>query len=60
MVWNGWIDGDADYKEVLESIGISLGERKGMTWEDCVVPDESMDQLDTLWGDLVWCLEQKE
>ena len=57
MISKGWIACDQTDKELLETIGITLGPYRNGAFENCTVPEEAYEKLKVLWGIIFWELE---
>lgn len=61
-MYRGWILADLADREVLENLGIVVGEYDKVegTFENCSVSDEVMEKLDSYWGVFYWGLSFEE
>ena len=58
----GSIAASLDEKEMLEKMGIVLGDynESEHEFQDCLISDEAMSQLDRHWGEFFWSLHPIE
>jgi hypothetical protein len=49
-----WIAAEPKDKKFLEDLGVVLGPYNEDQFDDCLIPDRVMTELDNYWGNFYW------